>query len=149
VWKLPLNTHGNLIYALSCVRPIEVELKCRILNFVLNCLNSDVRLVRSVTRHVISSLGCQSPIGKNFVSCTVFYFTCNSPRRVCALGYKQILVKARHWTRFVKAPICTITQLFELIMIRDRVYKQFSVINDGNLHIIDEVKSIIYFICTT
>jgi len=69
VWKLPLNTHGNLINALSCVRSIEVELKCRVLNFVLNCLNSDVGLVRSVTRHVISSLGCQSPIGKNFVSC--------------------------------------------------------------------------------
>jgi len=69
VWKLPSNTHGDLMYALSCVRPIEVELKCTVLNFVLNCLNSDVGLVRSVTRHVISSLGCQSPIGKNLVSC--------------------------------------------------------------------------------
>jgi len=48
VWKLPLNTHGNLIYALSCVRPIKVQLKCRVLNFVLNCLNSDVGLVRSL-----------------------------------------------------------------------------------------------------
>jgi len=73
VWKLPINTHGNLIYALSCVRPIEVDLKCRALNFVLNCLNSDVGLVRSVTRHVISSLGCQSPLGKNFVSCRQFF----------------------------------------------------------------------------
>jgi len=64
----------NLIYALFCVRPIEVELKCRVLNFVVNCLNSDVGLVRSVIRHVISSfsLGCQSPIGKNFVSCCQF-----------------------------------------------------------------------------
>jgi len=53
VWKLPLNTHGNLIYTLSCVR--EVELKCRVLNFVLNCLNSDVGLGRSVTRHVVHS----------------------------------------------------------------------------------------------
>jgi len=53
VWKLPLNTRANLIYALSCVRPIEVELKCKVLNFVLNCLNSVVGLVRSVTRHVI------------------------------------------------------------------------------------------------
>jgi len=33
---------------------------------------------------------------------------------------------------------------------RDGVYKQFSVIDDdGNLLNIDEVKSIIYFICTT
>jgi len=34
-------------------------------------------------------------------------------------------------------------------MIRDGVYKQFPVIDDGNVPNIDEVKSIIYFICTT
>jgi len=125
VRKLPLNTHGNLIliYVVSCVRPIEVELKCRVLNFVLNCLNTDFGLVRSVTRHVIFSLGCQSPIGKNFVSCCQFFsLPAIVPDEYCALGYKQILVKARDWTRFVKAPICTITQLLELIMIRDGVY---------------------------
>jgi len=33
-------------------------------------------------------------------------------------------------------------------MIRDGVYKQFSVNDDGNVLNIDEVKSIIYFICT-
>jgi len=51
--------------------------------------------------------------------------------------------------RLVEAPICIIIQLFELIMICDGVYKQFSVIDDGNVLNIDEVKSIIYFICTT
>jgi len=49
------------------------------------------------------------------------------------LAYKQILVKARDWTRFVKAPVCITIQLFELIMICDEVYKQFSVIDDSNL----------------
>ena len=71
-WKLPLNTHGNVIYAISCVRPIEVELECRVPTFVLKCLNFDVGLVCSVTRHVISVLGCQSPMGKNFASCCQF-----------------------------------------------------------------------------
>jgi len=66
-----------------------------------------------------------------------------------ALWYKQILVKARDWTRFVKAPIYIIIQLFELIMICDGVYKQFSVIDDGNLLNIDEVKSVMYYICTS
>jgi len=150
VWKLPLNTHGNLIYALSCVRPIEVELKCRVLNVVLICLNSDVGLVCSVTRHVIFSLGCQSLIGKNFVSCCQFFILpAIVPDEYYALGYKHILVKARDWTHFVKAPTCIIIQLFELIMIRDKVYKQFTVIDDGNVLNIDEVKSIIYFICST
>jgi len=125
-------------------------LKCRVLNFVLNCLNSDVGLVRSVTRHVISSLGCQSPIGKNFVSCCQFFsLPAIVPDEYYDLGYKQILVKARDCTRFVKAPIRIIIQLLELIMIRDGVYKHFSAIDDGNVLNIDEVKSIIYFICTT
>jgi len=86
---------------------IEVELKCRVPNFVLNCLNSDVGFVRSVTRHVISSLGCQSPSGKNFVSCCQFFSLPSIvPDEYYDLGYKQILVQARDWTRFVKAPIC-------------------------------------------
>jgi len=82
VWKLPLNTHGNLINALSCVRPIEVELKCRVLNFVLNCLNSDV-----------------------VYCCEFFSLPAIVPDDYYALGYTQILVKARGWIRFVKAPI--------------------------------------------
>jgi len=87
------------MYALFCVRPIEVELKCRVLNFVLNCLNSDVGLVRSVKRHVISSLGCPSPIG-----CLFFSLPAIVPDEYYDLGYKHMLVMARDWTRFVKAP---------------------------------------------
>jgi len=55
----------------------------------------------------------------------------------------------KFWTRFIKAPIRIIIQLFELIMIRDGFYQQFSVIDDGNVLNIDKVKSIIYFNCTT
>ena len=91
VWKLPINTHGNVIYALSCVRPIEVELKCRVFNFVIKCLNSDVGLVHSVTRHVISILGCQSPTGKNFVSCQFFRLSAIVPDECYNLGYNQII----------------------------------------------------------
>jgi len=64
-----------------------------------------------------------TPIGKNFVSCCQFFsLPAIVPDKYNALGYKQILVKARGWTRFVKAPICIIIQLFELIMIRNGVY---------------------------
>ena len=95
MWKLPINTHGNVIYALSCVCPIEVELKCRVFNFVLKCLNSDVGLVRSVTRHVISLLGCQSPIGKNFVSCSQFFsLPATVPDECYNLRYNHTIVKA-------------------------------------------------------
>jgi len=66
-----------------------------------------------------------------------------SSKKVSYINY------TRDWTLFVKTPIRIIIQLFELIMIRDGVYKQFSVIDDGNVLNIDEVKSIIYFICTT
>jgi len=72
--------------------------------------------VRSVTRHVISSLRCQSPIGKNFVSCCQFFsLPAIVPDEYYALGYEQILVKARDWTRFVKAPICNIFSYSNLL----------------------------------
>ena len=84
-----------------------------------------------------------------YQGCQFFSLPAAVPDEYCTLEYNQILVKASDWTRFVKAPISTITQLFELIMICDGVYKQFSVIDDGNLITIDEVKSMIYFICTS
>ena len=46
-------------------------------------------------------------------------------------------------------PVSTITQLFEIIMIRDGVFRQFSVIVDGSVLTIEEVKSLIYLIFTT
>jgi len=87
----------------------------------------------------------------SFPVVSFFSYLQYSSSRVLCSGIKQILVKARDWTRFVKAPrpICIIIQLFELIVILDGVYKQFSVIDDGNVLNIDEVKSIIHLICTT
>ena len=148
--KLPINTHGNVIYALSCVRPIEVELKCRVFNFVLKCLNYDVGLVRSVTRHVISLLGCQSPTGKNFVSCSKFFSVpAIVPDECYKLGHNQTIVEACDWTRFINVPVSTITQLFELIMIRDGIFSQFSADVHGNVLTIEDIKSLICLICTT
>ena len=44
----------------------------------------------------------------------------------------------------------TVTQLFELLMIRDGIFSQFSVDADGNvLTCIEEVKSLINLIYTT
>ena len=59
------------------------------------------------------------------------------------------MVMAGDWTRFINVPVSTTTQLFELSMIRDGVFKQFSVNVDGDeLITVDEVKSLIYLICT-
>ena len=41
---------------------------------------------------------------------------------------------------FINVPVSTITQLFELIMIRDGIFSQFSVDVDGNVLTIEEVK---------
>ena len=63
------------------------------------------------------------------------------PHECYNLGHNRIIVKACDWTRFINVPVCTITQLFQLIMIRDRVFTQFSVNVDGNVLNIDEVES--------
>ena len=65
------------------------------------------------------------------------------------LRHNQTIVKACDWTRFINVPVSTITQLFELIMIRDGIFSQFSVNVDGNVLTIGEVKSLIFLICTT
>ena len=109
------------------------------------CVNSDVGLVHSVTRHVISLLGCHSSIGKNNVSCSQFFsLPAIIPDDCCNVGYKQTIVKARDWTRFINVPVSTIAQLFQLIVPRDGVLRQFSVNVDSNVLNNDQVKSIIY-----
>jgi len=40
-------------------------------------------------------------------------------------GYKQILVKVRDWTRFVKAPICLIIQLLSSYMSQHSVIRTY------------------------
>jgi len=87
---------------------IEVELKCGVLSFVLNCLNSDVLLHSMLFLHWVVSLRLAN------TSCLVvsfFSLPAIVPDKYFALGYKQILVKARDWTRFVKAPVCSLQSL--------------------------------------
>jgi Reverse transcriptase (RNA-dependent DNA polymerase) len=149
IWKLPMNTHNNVLYALSGVLPIDVELSRRAFNLVLKCINSDNSLVRSVTRHVISLSGCQSPIGKNFITCCqIFGLRVNVPDHCFNLCYNQTLYNSSNWSRFINVSISAVTQLFELIMIRDGVWRQYSDnFVDGKLSN-EEIRSIIYYICT-
>ena len=93
---------------MMCIRPIEVKLKCRVFNFVLECPNSDVGLVRSVTRHVISLMGCQSAVDNNFVSCSqLFSLHAIVPDECYNLGHNQTIVMACDWTRFINVPVST------------------------------------------
>ena len=149
VWKLPMNTHTSLLYALCGVRPFEVDLKLRACKFAFKCLNSDNLLVRSVIRHVVLLSGCQSPIGKNFISgCQFFGLRVTVPNYCFNFDFHQVLNDASHWTRFIGATVDTLYQLFELIMIRDGVWYLRSNNSDDQPFYFD-VKSIIEFICTS
>ena len=92
----------------------------------------------------------ETPICKNFVSCSQFFsLPAIVPDKCYNLRHNQTIVNASDWTRSINVPVSTITQLFALITIRDGVFRQFSVDVDGNVLTIEEVKSLIYLICTT
>jgi hypothetical protein len=69
-----MSVHSDILYNLCGNWPVEFELKHRILNFSINCLNSDNFIVKFVTRNALLSL-CSSTFAKNFITChSTFHF---------------------------------------------------------------------------
>ena len=46
IWNLPVNTHCDIIPLLASQLPLEIQLKCRFLNFYRSLLRSDNNLIR-------------------------------------------------------------------------------------------------------
>jgi hypothetical protein len=69
IWKLPMNTHANVVYGLSGKRPVEVDIMLRVLKFSFSCLNSENHIVRNVSRHAAFVLRTSSGFGRNFIQC--------------------------------------------------------------------------------
>lgn len=150
IWRLPSNTHSDLLYGLCGKRPIHIDITHRTLNFIFKCINSDNSLVRSVTRYMLSTChSSQSPIQKNYAYCC----TCLSLRILIPdydnnIDYAAVLKLASHWSRFNDAALEKVNFLFELIMLRDGVWnfrynhEAFEILNRA------EVSLIIDHVCT-
>jgi hypothetical protein len=72
-WNLPMGAHAHVLYALCGKWPIEDEIRRRILRFNVSCINSDVGVVRDVTRFNLCLRPAQSVVGRNLLFCCGYY----------------------------------------------------------------------------
>ena len=150
VWKLPMNAHSDILYNLCGNWPLELELKYRILNFSVNCLNSDNFIVKFVTRNALLCL-YSSIFAKNFFICHStfhlnFYFADLDHLYKRITKYR--LSTEYYYSKFIN-DTCRADELesrtwllFELISIRDG---SFSLSNFG----LADIRAMIYDVCTS
>ena len=144
--KLPRNTHAKILYSLCEQRPIEAELKMRTLKFIFRCVNSEVDLVRSVARHILSMPNEKSVMYNNFVDCNFFQMSLFVPKDELHVDYHNIVRICGMWTRFVAVSVDRICSLYELIMLRDGILVTET--GAGILMNRKDITDIIYRICT-
>ena len=72
-WRLPCNTHNDLLPALCGSRAIRDELCCRSLSFISACLYSDNEIVSTVARYGVEFGRMFSPVGRNIAFCNMKY----------------------------------------------------------------------------
>jgi hypothetical protein len=151
IWKLPHNTHANILYGLCCKRPIEVEIGNRSLSFIFKCINSENNLVRSTVRHVIEISGCQSPVGKSFMHCCKYFGLCSRvPDFGLNIAFLTPLKSVTDASRFLTASTEIIQLLLELIMIRDGILNLYHPYTSlpKSFFDIDEIRHCILTVCT-
>ena len=72
-WRLPFNTHSDLLPGLCGVRSVEDELSYRALSFISSCLRSDSSVVNYVAQYGVYFGKLLSPIGRNVIHCSQLY----------------------------------------------------------------------------
>ena len=146
VWKLPINTHSNILYGICAKRPIEIELKYRTLNFIYKCINSSNDVIRSISRQALSSPGGGSIVYKNFVHCcNLFGMSAFVPQHGFECNFQLSLQRASLWTRFVDILDERIVQVLELIMVRDGTLTMWP----PDILTPSDIKDYIYCVCTS
>ena len=145
-----MNAHSDILYNLCGNWPLELELKYRILNFSVNCLNSDNFIVKFVTRNALLCL-YSSIFAKNFFICHStfhlnFYFADLDHLYKRITKYR--LSTEYYYSKFIN-DTCRADELesrtwllFELISIRDG---SFSLSNFG----LADIRAMIYDVCTS
>ena len=64
VWRVPRNTHCNIVAALSNRLPLFDEFCNRTINFHYCCLKSKNTIIRNLTKYTLCDEGAQSPHGR-------------------------------------------------------------------------------------
>ena len=65
IWRIPRNTHCNIVAALSNRLPLFDELCSRTINFPYSCSRSKNNVIRNLINYTVCDEGAQSPHGRN------------------------------------------------------------------------------------
>jgi hypothetical protein len=120
-WRLPYNTHSDIVTALSSRAPMVDELRRRVVKFHFSCLNSTNEIVRFICMNCMSESRALSPHGRNLLHISNEYGV-----SFCAfkcLNNMTNIMHAAHIRATCKVEVDSINLLLlcELIMLRDNL----------------------------
>ena len=134
VFRLPYNSHSNLLFALCSKIPVFDELCKRVMNFHFTCLKSTNSVVRFICHHSVSDAPARSPHGRNLL-----YLSSRYKLDLSAFknpdNRSDILGMFNNYCLNCLSALdeCNISILYELLMLRDNV-KTF----DGDANFLDK-----------
>lgn len=122
LWRLPFNTHRDIVSALSGRQPMFDELCVRIVNFHFTCLSSRNRTVSELTRLTMADEGAQSHHGRNLRFISSIYnlkynWLCQTDGRNETLAQ----IRRHGLDRHSNFDVTSFSVLLELIMVRDGI----------------------------
>ena len=121
IWKLPFNSHSNLVSLLTMTVPVLDTIRQRFINFVISCLKSQSALVANIILHSILDLQMQSYVTRNlFVCCDYFH------RNVMSLLAHRLSAREclQHFSGSLSpSDICAAGAAAELVFIRDGLFR--------------------------
>jgi hypothetical protein len=142
IWRVPRNTHCNIVAALSDRLPLFDELCSRTINFHYSCLKSKNTLISNLVRHAVSDDGAQSPHGRNIrYLCSEFNLKYSSFNNIACHKDIVSLFRNNQYDRCHDFDKNRFNVLLEMIMARDGVISLQAFCND-------EIDAIINDICT-
>jgi hypothetical protein len=142
IWRVPRNTHCNIVAALSNRLPLFDELCSRTINFHYNCVKNKNSVIRNLIKYTLCDEGAQSPHGRNIrYLCSVSNLEFKSFLDVNCHRKMVSLFRNNQYDRCHNFDISRFNLLLETLMIRDGVVVL-------QLFTSDEIEAIIGDICT-
>lgn len=142
VWRVPRNTHCNIVAALSNRLPLYDELCNRTINFHYGCLKSKNCVIRNLANYMMCDEGAQSPHGRNIrFICSEFNLSFSAfSKLTCHIEVTSFFQRNRY-DRLYDFDTSRFNVLLEMLMIKDGVF-------DLQYFSNDDVEAIINDICT-
>ena len=146
IFRLPYNSHSNLLFALCSKIPVFDELCKRVMNFHFTCLKSTNSAVRFICHHSMFDAPARSPHGRNLL-----YLSSRYKLDLCAFknpdNRSDILNTFNIYCLNSLSGFdeCRLSVLYELLMLRDNV---ITFDGDANFLDKDDVDSLIVCLST-